>query len=92
MDGSPLLHAVFDLWFAEEVFAGVFGDEAELFELVVGALDFAFVDGKFLAERRGGGKGFAGGDGLVANVRFDLLAHLDVDGVLGAIFEFDVHR
>ena len=46
-------HAIFDLGLAEEVFAGVPGDEAELFELVVGALDFAFVDGEFLGERDG---------------------------------------
>src|ERR1700741_2355059 len=48
-----------DARFAEEVFAGCFGDQAELFEFEVGALDFAFVDGEFLSERGGGGEGVA---------------------------------
>jgi hypothetical protein len=42
--------------FAEEVFAGGLGDQAELFEFEVGALDFAFVDGEFLGERGGRGR------------------------------------
>ena len=47
--------AVVDFRFAEEVFAGLFCDQAELFEFEIGALDFAFVDGEFLGE--GGGRG-----------------------------------
>lgn len=42
-------HAVVDLWFAEEVFARMFDDQAELFQLVIRALDFAFVHGELLA-------------------------------------------
>ena len=45
--------------FAEEVFAGGFGDHAELFEFVVGALDFTFVDREFLGERGGRGERLA---------------------------------
>jgi hypothetical protein len=55
-EGKPceqLLHAVIDFGFTEEIFAGVFDDHAEVFQLVVRALDFAFVDGELLRERGG---------------------------------------
>ena len=49
-----LLNPKIGLWFAKEVFAGLPGDEAESFEFVIGALDFALVYGEFL--REGGGR------------------------------------
>ena len=48
-----LADAIIDSGLAEEVFAGLLCDEAELFEFEIGALDFAFIDGEFL--RKGGG-------------------------------------
>ena len=48
-----LFNAIIHPGFAEEVFAGLLGDEAELFELKIRALDLALVDGKFLCERGG---------------------------------------
>ena len=48
--------AIVDSWLAEKVFAGVFDDEADLFEFEVGALDLSFIDGEFLGQRGGRGK------------------------------------
>ena len=89
---SYLRYAVLSSRLSQKIFAGLFCDQSELFELVVGALDFAFVDGEFLAERGGRGEGFAGGEGLIANLVLDLFAHLGVDGIVRQVFQFDVHR
>ena len=83
--------AVLDLRLTEEVFAGLLCDEAELFELVVGALDFAFVDGEFLGEGGGRREGIAWANGLVVDLRLDLFADLRVDGIVRSIFKLDVH-
>ena len=79
---TDLRHAIIDLRLAEKIFAGVLLDYPELFELEVGALDLAFVDGEFLCESGGRGKGFAWAKGLVADLRLDLIADLQVDGIV----------
>ena len=89
LSAATLTHAIVDLWFPEKVFAGVLRDQAELFEFEVGALDLAFVDGKFLCERGGRGKRFARGHGLVADLGLDLFAHLQVNGLCA--FQLNVH-
>jgi hypothetical protein len=86
-----LTHPVIGSRFAEEVFAGGFDDQAELFEFEVGALDFAFVDGEFLGQRGGRRKGFAGGEGFVADLVVDLFANLRVDRIVRQVFQFNVH-
>lgn len=90
-NADKLPHAVIDSWLAEEVFAGLLRNQAELFELEVGALDFAAVDGEFLGEGGGRGKGGAGGEGLVVDLRLNLFADLGVDGIVRQIFQFDIH-
>ena len=84
-------HAVADFGLAEKIFSSLFTDEARVFEFEISALDFAFVDGEFLGERGGRGEGFAGGEGLVANLVLDLFANLRVDGIVRQVFQFNVH-
>ena len=54
-DVCELRNPIIDLLFAEEVFPGVLGDESQLLQLEIRALDLASIDGKFLSEggRRG---------------------------------------
>jgi len=56
------------------------------------ALDLAFVNGELLAQCGRRGQRLTGSNGLVADLSFDLLAHLHVDRIMGAVFQFDVHR
>ena len=51
-------YAILSPWLTQKIFAGLLCDQPELFELVVGALDFAFVDREFLGEGGGGREGF----------------------------------
>ena len=83
---ATLSYSVIDPGLAEHVFAGLFCDEAELFELEVGALDFAFVDGEFLREGGGRGKRFARSNSLVSNLGLDLFADLRVYGIVRQVF------
>ena len=87
-----LRYAVLSSWFPEKILAGLPGDQSELFEFVVGALDFAFVDGEFLGECGGGGEGVAGGERFTADLVLDLFAHLEVDGIVRQVFQFNIHR
>lgn len=76
-------NAVGCLRLAEEILAGLFGDEAGEFQFVVSALNLTFIDREFLREGRGRGQRLAGGYGLVFDVGFDLFAHLRVHGAFG---------
>src|SRR5688572_30250781 len=80
------------LLFAEEIFAGLLRDQPGVFELEVGALDFAAVDGELGGERGGGGERVAGGELFVSDERLDLLADLQVVRAFGSVFEADVHQ
>ena len=84
--------AIVGPWLTEKVLNHLLCNQAELFEFVVRALDLAFVDGEFLRESGGRGKLFAGRQSLVLDLRLDLLANLGVDGIVGKIFQFDVHN
>src|SRR5215213_1492178 len=85
-------YAVIDPWLAEKVLAGLLRNQPELLELIVRALDLASVDGEFLRESRGRGKLFARRQSLVFDLGLDLLANLGVHGIVGKIFQFDVHN
>src|SRR5215216_760109 len=85
-------YAIVNPWFAEKVLASLLRDQPELFELVVRALDLAFIDGEFLAESCGRGELFARRQSLVLDLGFDLLANLSVDRIVRKIFQFDVHN
>src|SRR6266404_7856292 len=89
--GSPSGDAVGDLWLAEEVFARFFYHKATSFQFKVGALNFPFIDRKFLGKRRWRRKSFTGADVLIANLSFNLFPHLRVDRAVGSILQFDVH-
>src|SRR6185369_8990892 len=84
-------HAIISSWFPEKIFASLFFDQAELFELEVGALDLAFIDGEFLCERGGRRKRLTWSHRLVADVSLNLLAHLQVDGIVRHVLQFNVH-
>src|SRR5215210_8076936 len=88
---ATLSYSVIDPRLAEEVFAGLFCDEAELFEFKICALDFASVDREFLREGGGRRKRFARSHSLVSNLSLDLFADLRVYGIVRQVFQLNVH-
>src|SRR5438270_10979003 len=68
------------LLFAEEISAHGLRHEARVFQLEVGALDFAAVYGELGGERGGRGERVARGELVVADARLDLLADLQAVG------------
>src|SRR4051812_5676256 len=76
VDGRALLDCVCDLIFAEEVARGCFRDKARVFQLEVGALDFAAVYRELVGERGGRGERVTGVELAVADERLDLASNL----------------
>jgi hypothetical protein len=84
-------HSIGRLGLTKKIFAHLFTNEAGVFQLKVGALNLAAVDGKFLRECAGGRQTLTRSNLLAVDLFPDLLPHLGVDGTMRIVFELDVH-
>jgi hypothetical protein len=78
-----LSDAIGSLGESEEVLAGLFLNQAAELQFKVSALNFTFIDGELLRQRGRGGERCSSSDGLISDLRFNLLAHLRIHGPLG---------